>query len=444
MAAAVDSDYLFISHANEDAVFADWLARKLMSEGYRVWYDRLKLLGGESYPANIDTAIKERSFRLLALLSAASLGKPNPTKERTLALNISRERRVDFLIPLLVEPLSPTQLDWMTSDLTYIPFHGNWAAGFAALLEKLRSIGTPCYPDHTRQAICNWMATQDRPAERPEQLWTNLLPVLAMPEALRGFRLTGQIDHEELATRWPHYAHRDIAWAFEAPPRDLGITYGKPTEIHWPSMRDYHGLRVSDVVFHLVTRSLVTHCLAKGMQPQPGHTAQVYFRPELLPDSRLRYLGYAGKQTYINVTGGRKFYSGGQTVTNRYHLAVRFTPALWRYGQPFVQLEMHLYLTDESGQELDARVAFRRQKQIRKRWWNHEWLSRLLAVSSWMADGKDSFNALHGGLEQLVVGARPLRVSIACGIEEDQQAPVEEEDGEHAFDDDSELEWEEQ
>ena len=56
MAAVSGTDHLFISYATENTVFADWLARKLMSEGYKVWYDRLNLLGGESYPANIDIA----------------------------------------------------------------------------------------------------------------------------------------------------------------------------------------------------------------------------------------------------------------------------------------------------------------------------------------------------------------------------------------------------
>ena len=107
-------DHLFISYATEDSDFAEWLAVRLTAEGYKVWCDRTHLLGGESYPDDIDHAIKDRAFRLLALLSRASLRKPNPRKERTLALNIARERQTDFLIPLNVDGLSATDLDWMT------------------------------------------------------------------------------------------------------------------------------------------------------------------------------------------------------------------------------------------------------------------------------------------------------------------------------------------
>ena len=129
-------EHLFISYATEDSKFAEWLALRLTADGYKVWCDRTHLLGGESYPDDIDDAIKNRTFRLLALLSRASLRKPNPKKERTLALNIARERSIDFLIPLNVDGLSATELDWMTSDLTFIPFHVNWAMGFASFLRN--------------------------------------------------------------------------------------------------------------------------------------------------------------------------------------------------------------------------------------------------------------------------------------------------------------------
>ena len=104
-------DHLFVSYATEDGQFAEWLTLKLIGEGYRVWCDRVKLLGGESYPRDIDKAIKEQTFRVLALLSHNSIYKPNPLKERTLSHNISRERGLDFIIPIRVDRIAPTDLD---------------------------------------------------------------------------------------------------------------------------------------------------------------------------------------------------------------------------------------------------------------------------------------------------------------------------------------------
>src|SRR5207247_11344284 len=102
---------------------------------YRVWCDRFSLIGRESYPKEIDIEIKEPTYRVIAILSKASIQKPNTTKERTLALNLAHERSENFLIPLNVD-LGTTQLDWMTSDLNYISF-SNWANGYAALLQTL-------------------------------------------------------------------------------------------------------------------------------------------------------------------------------------------------------------------------------------------------------------------------------------------------------------------
>src|SRR6266852_4633167 len=136
-------NHLFISYAGEDGPFAEWLTLKLTREGYRVWCDRFKLLGGESYPREIDEAIKNRTFRMLSLLSHASLQKPNPLKERTLGLKIAAVRGIDFVIPLNVDGLRGTELDWMTTDLTFIPFSHGWAPGFRQLLAKLQSIDAP-------------------------------------------------------------------------------------------------------------------------------------------------------------------------------------------------------------------------------------------------------------------------------------------------------------
>ena len=130
-------DHLFISYATEDWSFVEWLTLRLTAEGYKVWCDRIKLLGGESYPRDIDAAIKWRTFRFLTVLSHHSIKKPNPLKERTLALNLAKERNENFVVPINLDGISPTDLDWMVSDLTFISFHLGWADGLKQLLKLL-------------------------------------------------------------------------------------------------------------------------------------------------------------------------------------------------------------------------------------------------------------------------------------------------------------------
>lgn len=59
-----NANHLFISYATEDAALAGWLARKLAARGHPVWFDEMKLLGGEQWPQTIDEAIKNRTFRM--------------------------------------------------------------------------------------------------------------------------------------------------------------------------------------------------------------------------------------------------------------------------------------------------------------------------------------------------------------------------------------------
>src|SRR5438034_3500293 len=117
---ASNPSHLFISYAVEDAELARWLARKLTARGHPVWFDQMKMLGGEPWPQTIDDAIKHRTFRMLALMSANSFDKPNPTKERTAALAVGKARKIpDFLITLKVDA---AELDWQTSDISYVSF----------------------------------------------------------------------------------------------------------------------------------------------------------------------------------------------------------------------------------------------------------------------------------------------------------------------------------
>ncbi|OGO08874.1 MAG: hypothetical protein A2Y61_06190 [Chloroflexi bacterium RBG_13_60_13] len=433
-------DHLFISYASEDYELAEWLTLKLTAEGYRVWCDKIQLLGGESYPRDIDRAIKERTFRLLALLSRHSIRKPNPLKERTLALNIGKERALDFLMPLNVDGLSPTQLDWMTSDLTFIPFHEGWASGFAQLLKKLDSIDAPQRRGDGRETVCQWFTARDSALEKPERLWTNLLEIRELPSTLLRVSRPGD-GFRPWPDAWPHYEQdAAVAWAFEYPADAPIAASARMMQVDWESDRWHGGLRLIDVVTHLVRRHLVRHCLAKGMSI--SHDGQdVYFPPRLLPGDRLRFTGYDGRKTWVQAVGERTFRLGsGRREKSRYHLSPVFRPMLRAFGSPVVQIQLRVHLTDSQGAPLDPARAIRRRKSICKDWWNHEWLSRLIGVLSWLAEGSESFKIGAGPSGALVLAGTPIRLSAPAGIDESALAPVhvdeEQEIPDHDFEDD--------
>ena len=186
---------LFISYAYEDQVFAKWLARKLAFYGYGVWIDQIQILGGESWVKEVDVAIKERSFRVLGLLSKASIGKENPRKERTLALQLAKQRKTDdFLITLNLDGVQP---DWTLSDISWISFRESWADGLRRLLKKLESLNAPrVHAGNSAIAKAALERGASLVVQKREPLTTNLLPFVEVPEALRVFD-TSEMDEEQ-------------------------------------------------------------------------------------------------------------------------------------------------------------------------------------------------------------------------------------------------------
>src|SRR6266498_340456 len=92
-------DTLFISHANpEDNEFTRWLALRLAAEGYAVWCDLTKLLGGEAFWSHIEEAIRTRSAKVIYVLSQSSNQKPGSLAELQVAQNVARDEKLqDFV-----------------------------------------------------------------------------------------------------------------------------------------------------------------------------------------------------------------------------------------------------------------------------------------------------------------------------------------------------------
>jgi len=425
-------DHLFISYAWEDAALAEWLALKLTAEGYKVWCDRFKLLGGESYPQDIDRAIKEQTFRVLGLLSKHSLNKANPLKERTLALNLGRERGEDFLIPINVDGLKPTELSWMVSDLTYVPFQHSWAQGLAQLLKKLQALDAPRALADGRQAVVDWFAARDSVNDAAERLWTSLLEITELPRTLVRISLDQPMP-PDVARTWPHYRENpNRVWAFEAPEDCVALEIADVEEVAWEQTRQDTRLKLPDVVTSLLKQHLRAHCLRKGIQETPNGQ-HLYFPPGLLTADRLAFEGFGGSRTWVLAVGERTFKLGAtERETSRYHLSPTFRPYLWKFEVPVVQVQMRVYLTNTEGKPLPARKAARRRKRICRNWWNYEWLARTLGVAGWMADGAESFDLARAPGCHIILGGRPIQLEAPVGIDESTLATAAPQDSEEA------------
>jgi hypothetical protein len=423
-------EHLFISYATEDWIFADWLALKLASEGYKVWYDRIRLLGGESYPRDITEAIKNQTFRVVALLSHNSINKPNPIKERTLALNIAKERKIDFLIPINVDGLKATDLDFMTSDLTFIPFAKSWFEGVCALLKKLQQIEAPRNQVKGYQVISEWLSVEEQPKKKTETIWSNLLPIIELPKIMRKYSVVPEIDLERHYPNWPFYPEGEkTVWAFSPPVEPSPEWLKEINQVALEHLNYYSGNTISNILTALMHRCIELFAINKGLKKQDGY---LYFPNNAVPKNKLNFMRYDGKKCFVNAVGERRFRIIQQksplVEESRYHLAPNFRFFGDLFGAPVFRLQIGVYWTDLEDKALDDKRANRRRKALCKNWWNYEWLSRAIAVSQWLAEGKGEVVLAKADSGNLRINLKPLSFVSSIGIDEGSEAGADEGD----------------
>lgn len=413
-------EHLFISYATEDAPLADWLTRKLTASGYKVWCDRFQLLGGERFPRDIDRAIKNDTFRLLALISKASLEKDNPTKERTLALNIGKERKIDFLIPLKIEPLSATDLNWMISDITYIPFDQGWAPGLAQLFKKLDSIKAPKPLSDGSKVAADSVLQEELITTNTERLHTNAIEVLQIPDAIHRFdvrRRVSPADKDAILSTWPAYFIDDSTYlSFWSPPPDLQakLNIRKAGGKLWRDATDIDGVFALNVVSNLLKQCIRIVCLQKGLKLQ-AESGLLYFPNGLIKNNRLKFTSYDVDKTYVLTVGQRK--KAGSKY--RYHLAPTFDVRRNFLGNFSILLKIRLLITDTAGQSLPPRQALSRRKHLCKNWWNDHWFKRAIAIMSYLADGQEIIKYGNED-ENVILSSKFKQYEVGFGIAEER------------------------
>lgn len=422
--------HLFISYAIEDAPLADWLARKLANQGYAVWQDRLKMLGGEPWPQDIDVAIKERTFRMLALISEHSMKKPNPSKERTLALNIARTREIpDFMIPLKVDAV---ELDWLTTDLTYIPFNRGWSNGWRQLLDKLESLDAPRLLDSRSDlAALSFDAGEGLVVHSPEAIVCNALPIQRIPKYLDIFGLKAasfKSPDKIIDTDWAAFqvSESEVA-AFGPPPSDPKLKiWGRKDSVEWRNQEEYEGISTANIVRDLIERTLRARLLRAGCHRHPKRDRTYYLLPGYSVDGNLHFQGRTGKNTWCKIQGQTKILRPGKPAEQVRHL---FAFDLFRWhptrDDVAIQIRPTLVFADTAGNLiLDEKVGSLRRK-LTKSWWNDKWLNRLLAATHVVTRAEPIPN------DGIVLGEQLLRIEAERSLNElalGQGAETEQED----------------
>ena len=409
-----ERDHIFISYATEQSALCDWLARRLAAEGYAIWCDRQKLLGGENWINDINVAIDERTFRMVALLSRESLRKPNPQGEWQKGFAIGKKLGIeDFVIPLNTDGLRPDEITWNLQPINYIEFSPSWADGLASLLKKLQSVATPrALNDGPRVAVESIVASSGV-RDEPEELLSNCFEVVQTPRYIRKYEVENDLSIDKRRALRTEWACRDVSptqvLAFDDPPLTVKIchSFQYVDQVSWRNTELVNGIQTRNLVVSLIHKCLHRLLEAKGMV-YCDVRKQWYLPRGLLKDNRVIFTFPRGKKSWFNGVGERTYRTNTGKEVYRYHLSPSFS-VLRGQTDPFVLfLRNRVYLTDNKGRPLEGRKIISRRKHLCKGWFNYEWGARTLGIAQLLADEDMYIRFGPDGDQQLVISAMPI------------------------------------
>lgn len=412
--------HIFISYATEQAIFCDWLARQLAVAGYSVWYDRLKLLGGEEWPRSIDIAIKERSCRMLALLSRDSMRKSNPQAEWTTGRNVGSELGIsDFVIPINVDGISPNEIVWNFQNTQYIPFHPNWATGLAKLLETLTTAGVPKnLPDGSALSVST-ITSGSATIDEPELLMSNCFKIEQIPIYIRRYMTSRNLALPMRRKLHDDWACRDISpnaiLAFEDPPHEVReeLSLQFTDQVAWRDKTTVYGIETHKLVAGLIYRCIDQILIRNEFLRIESKRRKIWCLNSQIPShNRISFRYPNGSKSWFRGVGERTYPTINGKEIYRYHLNPSISVKSIGNTPHEIIMRMHVHLTDRYSRPLKNQQILSRRKHLCKFWFNREWSARILGIAQLLAD--EDLRIRHGqnGPQQLIINATPELVEV--------------------------------
>lgn len=400
---------LFLSHANpEDNDFTRWLALQLAKDGYGVWCDLTKLLGGENFWKDAEEAIRSRTIKFIYILSRTSNEKEGPRNELQIAKNVFRRDKSlhDFIVPLHVDDLPHAEINVLLTSLNAIPFERSWAKGYSQLLEVLERENVPKNPNFNPAAVQSWWREQFSAGKgvraEPETYLSNSLPFKTHPESVWLHTLVrstvGEVKPENRMTYAGFMDGIDLVTFASA--EDM-----KPALGEGVSVIESNAFPVQDLLLgktqieakkgrYFVSR-LLRECWerwigssALGTYALSNRSNCYFFKKEAQPNLDVHFTNPDGKKTYRSVVG----YATQADSTKRYwHFAVQARPVL----TPSLGylISSHVIFTSDgfTPWSSHSKMHSARRRQC-KSWFNPEWRDRLLATLHWLSQGSSTLS----------------------------------------------------
>lgn len=413
-------DHVLVDHVDADNALAHWVARRLMLAGYNVWCRGLAPLVGESVSDTVRGLLGSRAFAYICVLSPRSLDDPDFNARRAAAHAAATGHARPLVMPVIGGPINDMKLDHDTKRLSMADFAAGWAAGLKELLCVLETQQCPCSPTGGREvALRSYFPPQVVRAE-PEQLPSNLFPVIELPKVVRRFGSRKPLDDGKgtFVYKWAFKKVGDRDYlAFHDPPAEVVKEFGIAPQggTLWALRREVDGVTTEDLLTELIKKSMYAECMRKGLAFCEGSN-MVYFPCALLPKEHLSYRRLDGQATYFSVAGERAHGRNGAKF--RYYVSPQFAPK----GSPVVGYDLivriRVRVTDLEGNLYSGHGGNARRKKVCKGWWNDDWLNRLVGVMQHLSTENGCVTIGVGESERLVVGVTPRTWSAPVMLDE--------------------------
>lgn len=434
---------IFISHATpEDNDFVRWLGSKLELAGYRVWHDLARLKGGDYFWDKIEAAIRNDSFRFIAVVSKSAVVKQGVKDEWAVAGTIERSFP-GFIIPVRIDDIPFGDFPISLHRKNVIDFASGWHKGLAALVDTLEEAKTPRVASPDAKLARHWLPELKAGAivrtDLSETLDSTWLRILSLPPAIETARILSkdrEIKETEENRKLPWFEHEDRIVGF-ARGADLVSLMAKSVMLKAANAADtvtfvQEGSKLGDKevpwwearkrVGNLVRQAWELAMEAKGFASvyQAGGR-RVFFATPALTGGRGKFVNYED----FDGAKRRKALTGKSEKRD----------ACWAYGvgivtsfdEPWrVELRHAVIFTDDDGKPLqDALTAHRLRRGFCKSWWNEQWRTLMRAFLWLAAEGKAELALPVGSGRSIVLSAAPIQFEAPCGLSDVAQ-PVDE------------------
>lgn len=431
-------DLIFISHAApEDNDVAVWLTAHLAREGYHVWCDLPRLLGGERFWAEIETRIRDEAVKVLYILSKTSNSDSDRGFRKEIHLADSESKRhlangnKDFLIPIAVDDLRSADYNVYIHQRNATGFQDGWAIGFAKLLKKLRQDRVlKRMPRGGSRAVVEWWekfrSSSAGVKTRSTEYLSNWFPITSLPQSVYVSKLADvsgkKVGRIEYDLKFPVSQQGDFIMAFSSKlneqlpsnlsadvPEELSVNdvlSGKATTSELDSKTLKNTLQS---LLRVAWEKWVLSDKAESFE-LANHRLCAYFPKPEEGDQKGYFTGTDGRRSWRGLTGSwtvKSRLNPGTSQKRFWHFGIQAQPKV--YPELIYVVTSHVLFSDDGRTIWSDKKRMHRARRSRcKNWYNEEWRDRLRASLGYLSSEQTSIMIPVADDRYIVVGTLPL------------------------------------